>query len=506
MLLDRGLDLVRIHLEAAPIYHQLLATRNRKVPSCVLGSQIPGKVRAASEAFTSRGLVVQVARGGKRARDRELFLQAGSQGLSLLVQHLHAHTRYRGSNGFNARFEGGIPIEADASRFGRTVQLPHGDAVARVKLPAVRGEQRGAGGEDDAQGREIHFGPRRRLAQDREDLRHSPEERDSLARDEIEDFPALELLHRIKRRARVHGGHHGTHQTIYMGERSHAEKTIGLASLEHDAQGFQFEMEGRVRPHNPLGGARRPRRILLKEGGGVGGPYWTPSARTRLKQSCVLAERDFDEGRWALESGQDRSYLRHESGVRQRRDGVEVIQVVHELLRPILCAQRGHDATEPCDRKERRNERRRIGQQQGDTLPWRPKGRLECPRECLRPTEQVSKRYFAIALADGYSSSLSGPSAVQRIRKHQLAGHLESRSPMNAASDPTVSRWRISSSLSSMVSPNASSTALITCSISMESSPIPPPMSTVSSPISSLGVITPEPLVITSNRRRSTAG
>src|SRR5258706_16154851 len=103
------------------------------------------------EAFTSLGLVVQVARGGKRARDRELSLQAGTQGLSLLVQDLHAHTRYRGPNGFNARFEGGIPIEADASRFGRTVQLPHGDAVARVKLPAVRGEQRGAGGEDNAQ-------------------------------------------------------------------------------------------------------------------------------------------------------------------------------------------------------------------------------------------------------------------------------------------------------------------------------------------------------------------
>src|SRR6266853_314386 len=267
-----------------------------------------------------------------------------------------------------------------------------------------------------------------------------------------------------------------------MRERSHAEKTIGLARLEHGAQGFQLEVGGRV-----------------------GGPYRTPSARTRLKQSCVLAGQDFEEGRRALESGQDRGYLRNESGVRQCSDGVEVIQVVHQLLRAILCAQRGHDAPEPCDRKERRDERRRVGQQQGNALARLPKGRLEGARECLRPTEQVSKRYFAIALADGYSSSSSGPSAVQRIRKHQLGGHLESRSPTNAASDPTVSRWRISRSLSSMVSPNASSTALITCSISMESSPIPPPRSTVSSPISSLGVTTPEPLVITSTRRRSTA-
>src|SRR5258706_327816 len=232
-----------------------------------------------------------------------------------------------------------------------------------------------------------------------------------------------------------------------MRERSHAEKTIDLARLEHGAQGFQLEVERRMRPDNPLGGARRPRRVLLKEGGRVGGPYRTPSARTRLKQSCVLAGRDFEEGRRALESGQE----------------------------------------------------------QGNALAWLPKDRLEGARECLRPTEQVSKRYFAIALADGYPSSPSGPSAVQRIRKHQLGGHLESRSPTNAASDPTVSRWRISRSLSSMVSPNASSTALITCSISMESSPIPPPRSTVCSPISSLGVTTPEPLVITSTRRRSTA-
>src|SRR5882672_405749 len=290
-----------------------------------------------------------------------------------------------------------------------------------------------------------------------------------------------------------------------MRERSHAEKPIGLARLEHGAQGFQLEVESRMRPDNPLGGARRPRRILLQEGGRVGGPYRTPSARTRLKQSCLLAGRDFDEGRWALESGQDRSDLRHQSGVRQHSDGVEVIQVVHELLRAILCAQRGDDASEPRDRKERRDERRRVGQQQGNTLPWLPKGRLEAPREGLRPTEQVSKRYLAIALPDGYPGSFSGPSGVQRIRKHQLVGHLDSRSPMNAASDPTVSRWRILRSLSSMVRPNASSTAPITCSISMESSPIPPPRSTVFSSISSLGVTTPEPLVITSIRRRSTA-
>src|SRR5258708_34330130 len=94
-----------------------------------------------------------------------------------------------------------------------------------------------------------------------------------------------------------------------MRERSHPEKTIGLARLEHGAQGFQLEVEGRMRPDNPLGGARRPRRILLKERGRVGGPYRTPSARTRLKQSCLLARQDFEEGSRALASGPESCYL-----------------------------------------------------------------------------------------------------------------------------------------------------------------------------------------------------